>query len=482
MGIRCINLLDQAETIVSLAGKKGGFTLMLYQRLSMVMFPIVTVAFIGTAVWGYLEHQDKNSILIKAENQYQRAFHDLSFHMDKLHSELGHTLAVNSTSQSAYRKGLVNVWRLTSEAQSDINQLPLSLLPFNKTEEFLANLANFSYRTSVRDLSKEPLQDGEMKTLSALFDHSKELTAELRGVQDKVITQNLRWMDVEVSLASQREPSDSVIIDGFSSVDKKVSAYPEINWGPGSMAGMHTTNVRALSGNMLSAADIKKKAAQFLNLSDVSALQVFENGSGGTNYQSYSVTLPSGNNGGNGIQMDFTKKGGQLVYYMNPRAVTKTILDIRQARDVANEFLDQHGYTDMSAVSYDQYDHSANIVFAKRQNGITLYPEQIDVNVALDDGEITGIQATDYVFSQKEHKLGTPKVSGEEARKTLSPKLDVSSQSLAVIKNDLEQEVLCYEFIGKMNGEGYRIYVNGDTGDDEKIETITMQETSVIGK
>ncbi len=54
----------------------------MYKRLSAVLFPIVTLLMIGAFVWGYQENQEKNSILIKAENQYQRAFHNLSYHMD----------------------------------------------------------------------------------------------------------------------------------------------------------------------------------------------------------------------------------------------------------------------------------------------------------------------------------------------------------------------------------------------------------------
>ena len=44
--------------------------------------------------------------------------------------------------------------RLTSEARSDVGQLPLTLMPFNKTEEFLANIGDFSYRAAIRDLEK----------------------------------------------------------------------------------------------------------------------------------------------------------------------------------------------------------------------------------------------------------------------------------------------------------------------------------------
>ncbi|MBD0380618.1 germination protein YpeB [Paenibacillus sedimenti] len=454
----------------------------MYKRLSIVMFPFLLLALIGTSVWGYLEHQEKNAILIKAENQYQRAFHDLSFHLDKLHTELGNTLAVNSTSEPSYRKGLVNVWRLTSQAQSDINQLPLTLLPFNKTEDFLANMANFSYRMSVRDMTKQPLNEQEIKTLNALYNHSKEITTELQGVQDKVMMNNLRWMDVENALISQNEVHDNAIIDGFTLVDQKVGAYEELNWGPGNLSILSKNDVKMLSGNDMTADTIKQKAAQFLGINDSANLQVVENGNAGPEYQSFSVVVPGVAGSEDDIQMDYTKKGGHLIYFMKPRTVQETKFDLRQARDIANEFLDQHEYKDMSAVSYDQYQNIANIIFAKREKDVTIYPQQVSVRVALDNLEVTGLQATDYVFGQKQRSIGQPKVTAEDARKTLSSNMEVSGQSLAIIKNELDEEVLCHEFIGKMNGNVYRVYINAESGSEEKIETIRPEQTAAAAK
>jgi spore germination protein len=453
-----------------------------YKRLSIVMFPFLLLALIGASVWGYLEHQEKNTILIKAENQYQRAFHDLSFHVDKLHTELGNTLAVNAVSEPSYRKGLVNVWRLTSQAQSDITQLPLSLLPFNKTEDFLANMANFSYRMSVRDMTKQPLNEGEIKTLNALYDHSTEITKEIRAIQDKVISNNLRWMDVEVALASENEMHDNAIIDGFSTVDKKVGAYEELNWGPGNMSVLSKNKVSVLSGNEMTTDQIKQKAAQFLGRNDTTNMQVVENGGNAPEYQSFSVVIPGGSAGENDIQMDFTKKGGQLIYFMKPRTVKESKFDLRQARDIANEFLDQHEYKDMSAVSYDQYQNLANIIFAKREKDVTIYPQQVSVKVALDTLEVIGLQATDYIFGQKQRNIGQPKIAAAEARKQLSPKMKVSGESLAIINNGLDEEVLCHEFIGTMNNNIYRVYVNSDLGVEEKIETIRPEQAEAAAE
>jgi spore germination protein len=454
----------------------------MYKRLSAIMFPIAAVLLVGAMVWGYLENQEKNSILIKAENQYQRAFHDLTFHVDKLHSELGKALAVNSASQDFQRKCLLNVWRFTSEAQSEINQLPLTLLPFNKTEEFLANIANFSYRVSVRDLGKEPLSPDEMKNLKTLYKRSKEISADLRDVQSKVLNKNLRWMDVELALASEREPLDNSIIDGFKTVDKRVNAYSEVNFGP-SIPSIFNTNrsFNSLSGPQLSTEDIKTKAAQFLGISDSSAINVVENGAG-TEYNSYSVSVNQGaedeeEDGQNGtIHMDFTKRGGELIWYLDNRPVQGKSLSIDQARDSALKFLQRHNYNDMRAISFDEYQNVASIVFARTKDDVILFPEKVTVQVALDNGEINGFQASDYVFEHKERNLKAPSLTLEQAKKKLNPKFKVTSDDLALIDNDLNKEVLCYLFLGKINGTNYRIYINAETGIEEKLEEITTAD------
>src|SRR5690625_2366435 len=205
----------------------------MYKRMSIVLLPVALLLLIGVAVWAYQVNQEKNSVLIKAENNYQRAFHDLSFHMDNLKSELGNALAVNSTSQGYHRKCLINVWRLTNEAQNEIGQLPLALMPFHKTEQFLSRMATFSYQTAVRNLEQEPLTPDELGTLETLFERSKQITADLRKVQSEIMDKNLRWMDVEMALASEdADLASNAIVNGFEGVNKTVTEYDEVNWGP----------------------------------------------------------------------------------------------------------------------------------------------------------------------------------------------------------------------------------------------------------
>lgn len=446
----------------------------MYKRISAVMFPFIACCLIGAVIWGYQEHQEKKLVLIKAENQYQRSFHDLTYHVNKLYGELGQALAINTKSQGMYRKGLANIWRLTCQAQNEINQLPLTLLPFQKTGEFLSRISNFSYRAAVRDMTKQPLNKGEINILKTLYHNAAQITQDLQQVQHKVIHNHLRWTDVEIALASKKKQMDNVIIDGFKTVDKKVGEYPKLNWGP-AVASLYTTrSAKMLSGSPLAVSQIKVKAEKFLIKKPNGTLQVRKNGQG-TEYESYTVFTKSTTDG-TALTLDYTKQG-LLMSYMNVRPVSKQRLSMIQAEAAAKKFLKKHGYHRMDTVCYDQFHSVGNFTLVPVVNDVYIYPQRVIVRVALDNGEITGLQATEYIYGHKDRHIMKPKQNKKIAQAALHPQMKVVFDRLALIKNDQAEEVLCYEFGGTINGGTYRVYINAENGTEEQIEEMKPVKT-----
>ncbi|MFC5467800.1 germination protein YpeB [Cohnella suwonensis] len=443
----------------------------MYARLSSIMFPIAALLFAGALFWGYQEHQEKNSILIKAENQYQRAFHDLSNHMGRLKEQLGQTLAVSSASQGMQRKGLVNIWRLTSEAQNEINQLPLAMLPFNKAEEFLTRISSFAYRTSVRDLTKQPLTKDEMKMMKSLYATANSVNEQLGKVQEAVISDRLRWMDVEVAMASEKGPNDNMIIDGFKTVDKQLGEYPETGWGPSAMSTDRKLSTAGLEGKDMTQDEVKRKALDFLGSQASSGANVKISDSGSkTDMPVYSLSVKG--RGDANIQMDYTRKGGHLLWFMNPRQVKSRRLNFDTARNKGSQFLLRHGYKDVTPVTYDEYDHVSVFTYAQTVRGVRNFSDKVTVRVALDTGEIVGLQASDHVFAKKILDPGKPKVTKQQAQSGLNPDFKVENYSLSLIENDMKEPVLCHEFDGKIDNRRYRIFMSAETGMEESIEEI----------
>lgn len=437
-----------------------------------ILIGILSVAVIGSGYWGYKEHQEKNAVLIQAENNYQRAFHDLTYRVDQLHDRIGATLAMNS--KQSLSPALADVWRITSEAQSDVGQLPLTLLPFNKTEELLAGISDFTYRAAVRDLEKEPLTDEEYKKLQSMYTKSEDIQNELRNVQHLVIENNLRWMDVELALASGQKQADNTIIDGFKTVEKNVEAYSESDFGA-SFTSMNKTGegFDKLEGKKVNKEEAIKIAKTFVP-NPVTDLKVTENGEG-SSFGFYSVSMHDKENNTD-IDMDLTKKGGHPIYLVQNRDIKENVISLNKATNNAREFLNEHGFEDLDLFESAQYDNIGVFTFVSIVDGVRIYPDSIRMKVALDDGQVIGFSARDYLAAHKKREIPKPKISKEEAAKRLNPSLEVQQDRLAIIINELGEEVLCYEFLGTINADTYRIFIDAENGMEEKIEKLKNPE------
>jgi len=99
-----------------------------------------------------------------------------------------------------------------------------------------------------------------------------------------------------------------------------------------------------------------------------------------------------------------------------------------------------------------------------------MYPDQIKVKVALDNGEILGVDARQYLMSHHRRTLPEPAISAAEAEERLRPELSVQRVQLALIP-DLAGtgEILTYEFLAHMGEETYLVYINAETGAEEQI-------------
>ncbi|KAB2338963.1 germination protein YpeB [Cytobacillus depressus] len=438
-----------------------------------ILITVLTLGVAGTAFWGYQEHREKNAILINAENNYQNAFHSLAYQIDLLHDKIGTTLAMNS--RKSLSPALADVWRLTSEAHTNVGQLPLTLLPFNKTEEFLANIGDFSYRTAVRDLDKEPLTDKEYENLKKLYSNSADIQNELRKVQHLVLKNNLRWMDVEMALATGKENADNTIIDGFKTVEKTVEGYGETNLGPTNVSNREKDqDFRRLKGREISEKEAVNIARKYSGFNNNVQINVTQNGEGSI-YGFYSVTLLDPKTKQE-ASMDVTKKGGYPIWFILSRDINKQNLSLNEASNRALKFLKDNDFKELDLFESAQYNNIGVFNFVSKQGDVRIYPDSIKVKIALDNGNIVGFSAGDYLQANYKRNISKPKITLEDARSKINPQLKIMENRLAVINNDLNQEVVCYEFLGTLQNDTYRIFINVDNGHEEKVEKLKNAE------
>lgn len=178
------------------------------------------------------------------------------------------------------------------------------------------------------------------------------------------------------------------------------------------------------------------------------------------------------------IYMDITEKGGYPVYLIQNKKIKDEKISLNDATNRALQFLKKNGYDtdDLKMDESSQYDGVGVFSFVPVQDGVWLYPDSIRMKVALDDGEIVGFSAKDFLTSHRKRDLPKPKLTPEKAKASLNHNVKVQETRLALITNEDSQEVLCYEMLGTIENDTFRMFINANDGSEEKIEKMKSAE------
>ena len=144
------------------------------------------------------------------------------------------------------------------------------------------------------------------------------------------------------------------------------------------------------------------------------------------------------------------------------------------------EYLQAKKYENMQETYYMKNDGYIVINYAYKQGDIVAYPDLIKLKIALDNGEIVGVDATGYLNCHFEREIPSNLISIDEARKNISTKAELSSEKLAIIPTEFNTEVLCYEFKGKINEVEFIEYINAQTGKEEDTLIVTNTENGTL--
>ena len=126
---------------------------------------------------------------------------------------------------------------------------------------------------------------------------------------------------------------------------------------------------------------------------------------------------------------------------------------------------------------YMKNNNILTINYAYSQSDITIYPDLIKLKVALDNGEIVGIETTNYLNSHSERTIENAKITKEAALEYINPNIEIKGTNLAIIPTEYGSEILCWEIKGRIItnvnenivSNDFLVYINAETGKEEDI-------------
>lgn len=403
-----------------------------------------------------------------SENSYNLAFFELVDYVDSVEVYLAKSLVSNSPEHGA--ETLTYVWREANLAQSYLSRLPINSSELENTAKFLNQVSDYSYSLSRKNIDDKELTQEELDNLKQLHEYSVELKNTLNQLSNDLNSGRISWGELtkKASPVFAQEVSN-ISKDSFSNLEENFHEYAGLIYDGAFSEHMTNPERRGLVGDDIDEETAKNKVEEFWGKDVIKEIQ--SNGlTQNTNIPCFDFTVIK--NDGNNAWISISQKGGHVVLANSTKDVQAEVITQEQADEIGQKFLDSRGIHNMKPTYYLKQNGIVTINYAYVQDGVTVYPDLVKLKVALDNGEILGMETSGYLNSHTQRTFATPKVSQDEARKKINKNLEIISESMAMIPTEYQTEILCWEFKGNVDDRQFLVYINVETGKEEDVLVI----------
>lgn len=432
--------------------------------LSVICVLLIIVAILGVILWKKQAEYRQAS-----ENSYNMAFYELVDYVENVETYLAKSVISSTPEHGA--ETLTNLWREANLAQSYLSRLPIESQELENTEKFLNQVSDYSYSLSRKNIYNEKLSEDDLKNLKELHTYSVELENTLNQLSEDLNSGRFEWGELTkkgtVAFAQQ---VDSISKESFSNMEENFHEYSGLIYDGAFSEHLTSNEKKGLTGEDIEEDAAKQKVEEFIgknNIKEIQNLGYSENAT--IPVYDFSVT----NNNDETTNISISKKGGHIVSMNSNRDVKAETISQEEANSKGKEFLESKGFTNMKETYYLKQDGIVTINYAYNQEGVVAYPDLIKVKVALDNGEVLGIETSGYLNNHTIRDLNKVKITKEQAKKDLNKDLEIASEGMAIIPTEWKTEILCYEFKGKVDEKEFLVYINAENGREEDILIIT---------
>lgn len=433
------------------------------------MLSVICVLLIVVVALGIILYSKQREYRQASENSYNMAFYELVDYVQNVETYLAKSL-ISSTSEHG-AETLTNLWREANLAQSYLAQLPIESQELENTEKFLNQVSDYSYSLSRKNIYNEDLSEEDLKNLKELHSYSVELENTLNQLSDDLNTGRFSWGELTkkgtVAFAQQ---VDNISKESFSNLEENFHEYSGLIYDGAFSEHLTNNEKKGLTGDDIEEEKAREIAENFVGknkIKETSNLGFSENAT--IPVYDFAIT----NHNDETINVSVSKKGGHIVYMNSNRAVNSEIISQEEADSKGKEYLESKGFKNMRETYYLKQEGIVTINYAATQDNVVMYPDLIKVKVALDNGEVLGIETTGYLNNHTQRDVTKVKITQEEAKKSLNKDLQIESEGLAVIPTEWQSEILCYEFKGKVEDREFLVYINSENGREEDVLIIT---------
>lgn len=445
------------------------------KHLLTITILIAVIAICAGAI-AYKNNRDYETF---KKNKYNMAFFEVVDYMENVEAYLAKSLITKEAEASS--ENLIQVWRETNLAGAYLSQVPVSTEGLSKTEKFLNQASEYAYSLFRKNLKGEDLTDEELAKLNELHDYSMEVKNTLNQLSEDVNAERLNWDELDYSPSNMfAKEVNNISKDGFDTIESNFEQYDGLIYDGAYSEHMTNNSKKGLTGDDIDEEKAKTVVTDFVGNDKIKTIDsngLADNG----NIECYTFTIILNDNEQNIMTVAISKKGGHIVFSDYNRNVEEETISEEKVDELSKKFLDSKGFKNLEKSYYTKQAGIMTINYAYKQDDVIIYPDLIKIKVALDNGDILGIETTGYLNNHETRNLDTSNIiTKEKAKENVNKNIQIQSEKLAVIPTEFKTEIFCWELKGKVNDRDFLIYVNAKTGKIEDVLVVTDTGNGIL--
>lgn len=409
------------------------------------------------------------------EQDYQHSFFELADRVGMIDAALQKGLY--AASPPMVTRLAAEISREAASAQAALGKLPFRFEELEHTSKFLSQSGDFAYTLAKAAGAGETLTEENTAQLRELSQAAGTLARKLTELQTIINEENLKVGEIIKAGSSISDGGPHFFANEFKEMDEEFPETPSLVYdGPFSEHISRRSPVLLEGKAEITADEAGSIARRSLGLSD-GMLDFAREVEG-----SVPLYCFDGNLDGGEISVSVTKRGGYLYSLLSSRDSGVAAISPEEGVRKAGEFLESRGFDGMAETYWTTSGNFLLTNFAYLQDGVLCYPDLIKVGVALDTGKIVQFDSAGYVMNHPGRRdIPAAKITEERAKESVTKDLALEGARMCVIPSPGGNDVACWQLTCRSaDGSRVMIYVNAETGFEEKIMILIEDETGTL--
>ncbi len=388
-------------------------------------------------------------------NMYARAYYDLAGYVDNMDVSLSKVSVSNSPAEQ--QKLLADLAVQSSLAENELQTLPIEDSLKFSTSRYINQVGDYSKSLLQKIAGGEQMDEQDRATIREFARRNANLQSTL-----STIKQDMGNNYSFTSMTKMNE--DDAFTKNMGELEELSTEYPKMIYDGPFSDGLDRTETKGLTGREITEDEAVAAFTELFadyGLTDIKAL----NESYG-DIETYNVRAMTQK--GAEIYAQMAKRGGMPVLMNCYEDCSSSVFNLDECREIAEVFLKKAGFEGMVPVWQTASRAVAQFNFAYEEDGVIVYSDLVKVNVCMERGLVSSIEAATYCYNHTQRVIEPAAISAEQARQKVSGEIDVQAVRKVIVPVN-SGEKLAYEVFGTFDDSVYYVYVDAKTGNEIEI-------------